>query len=581
MSSGGSGASSVVQSFCTSVGLSPSASHALQAQFRRTPVHLLAALSNTQVKERVRAARAGLRRSEGAGTTSAEELDLELAHMLLLHFRVRVTTDTEADAQQVMDSLSARPPVSGAPAAAAEAVYASSASVSLDVSPPPAGTASSPVAAPFPLVAASGAPWADVADRPVHFFAECPEVSARLMAMSAFIVMASYYIGLALNVRQLVLLHIAMEQSMFEPLGDSCRTDPVINVTTCVSLDQHISAIQLLNGRAEEVMTYGCDAFYSWQTTPTQALLPTNASDATCMTSCKTTDGMSLDMEYIRNNPTICRSTDAAALNTHSAPSLLPTEVQALSSVLLIDVTPSKWLYQTPNDTPLDLVAKLSYTQSSSTSAICSCTFALPAGEAGQVTVLFPSKSAVSVLVQLVHPVVWPLLLVVVSKEGGKLLLFFMLFLRRATRFSWWTAFVHQHLLIAPLWLCIGRVYRLSFLTPASSSTQFRASVVGLFTEAIPMFYINCCLVVAVGLNGGASSLSALTIASLVWNIGRIAHGTYTLSRMCFQAASDVHAELRITDDTSSKETAGDTSEYAATHIAMQPCDADEQLMAA
>ena len=137
---------------------------------------------------------------------------------------------------------------------------------------------------------------------------------------------------------------------------------------------------------------------------------------------------------------------------------------------------------------------------------------------------------------------------VILVKEGIKLVFFFALFARAATRRSWWIHFFSKHLCVAPFWLCYGRAYRDTYLSPtlangaSGSSIALRSGVLDFLAQTLPLLFINIIISLADASVGFA--VSPLTIVTLTFNSLNALVTIVLLARTCTRAFADAKHEM-------------------------------------
>lgn len=200
----------------------------------------------------------------------------------------------------------------------------------------------------------------------------------------------------------------------------------------------------------------------------------------------------------------------------------------------------------------------------------CNCRYSLPGALQPRLTMYGPSKLAAKVR-DLLTAISSFLLWLIIAKEGFKLFLFFTLFMRAATRRSYWIHFFSKHALVAPFWLLYGRAYRETYLSPtlpdgaSDSSVALRAGLLDFFAQTIPMLIINICVSLADRDSG--YKVSPLTVVTLLFNSINALVSVLLLVRTCTRAFADAKHEMKGQRSTTIVPRSPPTNAHAASSV--------------
>ena len=179
----------------------------------------------------------------------------------------------------------------------------------------------------------------------------------------------------------------------------------------------------------------------------------------------------------------------------------------------------------------------------------CKCRYSIPAALRPEVAMYGATPLAAAVrdmLPTLSVVTFWA----IISKEAFKLVAFFALFMRAATRRSFWIHFASKHVLSAPCWLLYGKAYRETYLSPTlfngapDSSIALRSGFLDFLLQTIPMLLINIAMSLADADSG--FQVRPLTVVTLLFNSLNMLVTIVLLVGTCSRALAAAKHELKL-----------------------------------
>jgi len=165
----------------------------------------------------------------------------------------------------------------------------------------------------------------------------------------------------------------------------------------------------------------------------------------------------------------------------------------------------------------------------------CSCGYSVPA--AFQPTPLrlnVADQIGMSVMIwYLTFSLIWT----IIGKEVLKLIFFLIMFLRSATRHSWWILFCSKNICMLPFWCCYGRGYRRHYLNRPldqnAGSVELRWNTCDFFFQTVPMLLINVSTIVGLYLQGTEAGISTVTKVTLAFNLLNFLFTVFSIFHAC------------------------------------------------